>query len=84
MKVLITGASSGIGRSIAIEYAKEGYDLVLVARNKSKLTEVKNSIGNNVNVEVVSMDLNDIDNCKCILNCLHVCRTFSKFLNESK
>ena len=68
MKVLITGASSGIGKSIAIEYAKEGYDLVLVARNKSKLDEVKKEIGNNVSVEVVSMDLNDIDNCKRLYN----------------
>ena len=68
MKVLITGASSGIGRSIAIEYAKEGYDLVLVARNKSKLNEVKKEIGNNVSVRVVAMDLNDIDNCKRLYN----------------
>lgn len=68
MKVLITGASSGIGRSIAIEYAKEGYDLVLVARNKNKLNEVKKEIGNNVSVEVVSMDLNDIENCKRLYN----------------
>lgn len=68
MKVLITGASSGIGRSIAIEYAKEGYDLVLVARNKVKLNEVKKEIGNNVNIEVVSMDLNDVDNCKKLYN----------------
>ena len=68
MKVLITGASSGIGKSIAIEYAKEGYDLVLVARNKSKLNEVKKNIGNNVSVEVVSMDLNDIYSCKRLYN----------------
>ena len=68
MKVLITGASSGIGRSIAIEYAKDGYDLVLVARNKSKLNEVKKEIGNNVSVEVVDMDLNDIENCKRLYN----------------
>ena len=68
MKVLITGASSGIGRSIAIEYAKEGYDLVLVARNKRKLNEVKKEIGNNVNIKVVAMDLTDIDNCKRLYN----------------
>jgi len=68
MKVLITGASSGIGKSIALEYAKKGYDLVLVARNKIKLDEVKNIIDNNVSVEIVSMDLTNIDNCKKLYN----------------
>lgn len=64
MRVLITGASSGIGKSFAIEYAKLGYDLVLVARDKNKLNEVKDIIGNNVSVDIVSMDLTKIDNCK--------------------
>ena len=46
MKVLITGASSGIGRSMAYSFAKRGYDLVLVARSKDKLEKVKNYILN--------------------------------------
>ena len=41
MRVLITGASSGIGKSIANTYAKIGYDLILVARDKEKLELVK-------------------------------------------
>ena len=36
MKALITGASSGIGRDIARELSKRGYDLVLVARDLEK------------------------------------------------
>ena len=64
MRVLITGASSGIGRSLALEFAKMGYDLVLVARDKSKLNEVKKEIEDKVSVEIVSMDLTDIDSCK--------------------
>lgn len=63
MKVLITGASSGIGRSFAIEYAKLGYDLVLVARNKEKLDAVKDEIGDKVNVELYQVDLTSVDNC---------------------
>ena len=41
MKVLITGASSGIGRDMAKILSKKGYDLVLVARDEEKLQEVK-------------------------------------------
>ena len=37
--VLITGASSGVGRSLAIAYAKEGARLALVGRNEKALAE---------------------------------------------
>ena len=68
MKVLITGASSGIGKSFANTYAKIGYDLILVARDKEKLELVKKEIGSKVNVELCVMDLTDIDNCKRLYN----------------
>ena len=44
--VIITGASSGIGKACASEFFKRGANLVLVARNESKLIELKNSIVN--------------------------------------
>lgn len=62
MKALVTGASSGIGRDIARELSKRGYDLVIVARNKEKLQELKNDL--TTKVEIIDMDLTDIDNCK--------------------
>ena len=37
--ILVTGASSGIGRSIAIECSKMGAKIVLTARNESRLQE---------------------------------------------
>ena len=60
MKALITGASSGIGRDMARYLASMNYDLILVARDKKALNDVKESLDNDVNV--ISMDLGNIDN----------------------
>ena len=61
MKALITGASSGIGRDMAKYLGKKGFDLILVARNKERLEEVKSNI--NTNVEIIIMDLASEENC---------------------
>jgi short-subunit dehydrogenase len=65
MRVLITGASSGIGRDIAREFAKRGYDVILVARNVQRLEELKNELVENykINAEYLSIDLSVPDNC---------------------
>ena len=44
--VIITGASSGIGEATAIKFAKKGANVVLVARRKEKLLEVKKKLSN--------------------------------------
>lgn len=62
MKVLITGASSGIGRDMARVCYKEGYEIVAVARNEEKLKELKDEMGRNV--KIVAMDLAIEENCK--------------------
>lgn len=61
MKALITGASSGIGSDIALELAKRGCDLVLVARRSNKLEEIKKSV--DVKCQTVSCDLSVKENC---------------------
>ena len=40
--VLITGATSGIGFELSNLFAKDGYNLVLVARNKARLEKLAN------------------------------------------
>lgn len=46
MKALITGASSGLGKDMAFYLDKLGYELILVAKNKQKLKEVKEKCKN--------------------------------------
>ena len=61
MTVLITGASKGIGKDLAYEFASHGHDLALVARSIKLLEEVKADIESNfqVKVSVYSCDLID-------------------------
>jgi uncharacterized protein len=67
-KALITGASTGIGAIYADRLAKRGYDLILVARDESKLNSVASNIKaeRDVNIEVISADLTSKDGLKAI------------------
>lgn len=57
--VFITGASSGIGATYAERFARRGHDLVLVARDKSRLDSLaaRMRAESNVAVEVLQADL---------------------------
>ncbi|OOE13039.1 SDR family NAD(P)-dependent oxidoreductase [Fictibacillus arsenicus] len=59
--VLITGASSGIGLEFASLFAKDGYHLVLNARNESRLQEIANELKSKygVKVTVAAKDLSN-------------------------
>ncbi|HVF97633.1 MAG TPA: SDR family NAD(P)-dependent oxidoreductase, partial [Flavisolibacter sp.] len=56
---LITGASKGIGKSMAFEMAARGYSLVLVARSEDLLQQTATEIGSrhNVPVKYLGLDL---------------------------
>lgn len=60
MKALVTGASSGIGKDIAIYLDSLGYDLVLVARSEDRLKDICKSLRN---AEYYVCDLSKRDEC---------------------
>lgn len=92
MLALITGASSGIGRDMARNLAKRGYDLVLVARNQEGLDKIKKELENensNTKIKTYSLDLSlkenlyklheDVKNVDILINNAGF-GTFGKFI----
>ncbi len=57
--IWITGASSGIGKSLALALSSRNCNLILSARNAGALQEVKSLCGNGNNIAVLPLDLND-------------------------
>ena len=60
-KIIVTGASSGIGEAFAEMLAKEGYNLVLVARNIDKLNSLSSSLSEKYGIKayVYGQDLSE-------------------------
>ncbi len=59
---LITGATSGIGKSCAKKLAKKGVNLILTGRRKGSLVEFKKDLAKyNVNVKVLAFDVRDLE-----------------------
>lgn len=54
---MITGASSGIGREMAIYLGELGYDLILVARQKDKLEELQSELKTKVKLIIADLSL---------------------------
>ena len=60
---LVTGASRGIGKGIAVGFARAGADLALVARSESTLIEVREEIqAFGVQAEIFPCDMNETEN----------------------
>ena len=67
-KVLITGASKGIGRAIAKQLAEEGCNLYLAARSEDELKELQVELpqAHGISVEIFALDLSVSDNMKVL------------------
>ncbi len=59
--IWITGASSGIGEALAYELSAMGNTLILSARNKERLSEVKAKCKNPSKVHIIPMDLGNFN-----------------------
>ena len=58
---LVTGASAGIGKELCTLFAKDGHDLVLVARSEARLRELSAELAtaHGITAHVVAADLGD-------------------------
>ena len=62
IKVIITGANSGIGKALALEYAKKGAVLGLIARDSDKLVSLQKILP--CPSQIFSIDVTDIAQCR--------------------
>jgi hypothetical protein len=65
-RVLITGATSGIGLEFAGKFHKMGYSPILVGRNAEKLKEVSSMLSSDKPVEVINTDLSDKNSAELV------------------
>lgn len=66
MKALITGASSGIGREMAVLLSEKGFDIIAVARREDKLKELKAELS--TNVEIACLDVTKSEDIEKIVS----------------
>lgn len=73
--VWITGAGSGIGRALAIEFARQGADLALSGRRVERLDEVRAEI-EAMGRRALSVPLDVSDDGACVTAVAAICATF--------
>ena len=63
--IWITGASSGIGKALAIKFAQEGWKVAISARRENLLKEISKSQNN---IDYFPLDVTNIEKCKTVFN----------------
>jgi len=66
--IWITGASSGIGKALAMELSKNNCQLILSSRREKELNDVRSQCARPENVEIVTLDLADYTNMSLVVN----------------
>lgn len=66
MKALITGASSGMGADMARVLVSEGYEVILVARRKTRLEKLAKELGDKA--KIIVKDISSTYNCMELYN----------------
>ncbi|MBL41440.1 MAG: short-chain dehydrogenase [Rhodospirillaceae bacterium] len=71
--ILLTGASSGIGREFSQFLGDLGFNLILASRNIGELKEIKSSITNkNISVHIIKLDVTDSKNINEVINYIDI------------
>lgn len=66
--ILITGASSGIGRTLAFEFSRRGYALGLSARRLELLKSLRDELGRETQVAIAKLDVADLERVPEVLH----------------
>ena len=66
--ILITGASSGIGRTLAFEFSRRGYALGLCARRLELLESLRDELGRESQVAIAKLDVADLERVPEVLH----------------
>src|SRR5438270_9095209 len=83
-KALITGASTGIGKTYAQKLAQRGYDLVLVARDRARLEQLATELARDgAASQVIVADLTQSADIGRIEQVLELDSAISFFLNNA-
>jgi short-subunit dehydrogenase len=82
--VIITGAGSGLGKELAIQFANQGYHIILLGRNLNKLHAVKKQIQlNNGTADSFSLDITNNREVKQLFHELAAAYSLSILINNA-
>jgi short-subunit dehydrogenase len=81
---LITGASSGIGKTFARKLAQQGYDLILVARREERLQALAEELRKSSrNIRIIVADLSQEEGIQKVLDAIRSCEELDLLVNNA-